>query len=381
MRNFNRLLIAGIAVCLTIAVLLVWTGRRAPSAAEGTPDVDAHERPSPAGIRSASRAGVPASDKDKKPAGSENPRHAQITERTALYENLTRMPAERLWQDWLATKGQRGWQRRILEQALSNVLAGRPQVGTAYDQMLDFLLSETENPDDQQRLAKIVSDGGTPECLGILLEALIARPDATITLDLVNWVSIMSLRSDGDSAAGDYLATARAAWAHWMQEGSTPPRGAFDALAAVTARIGTQNAVRFLIETATAGAVRIEDLERAGSVASISAMNVAGKVFAPESAAFLGEYLAKGRPGDTTFHWTGEALANMGSPLAVEQLVKWATNAPGECAEIAGSWVQLARDTESRQRLVDFRRSGGLNRIANAEVRQALTAAIGTFDR
>lgn len=382
MRNSIRLLFAGIAVFLCLVVLFMWAGRRSPSADEDKTKGDARQQhPTAAEAESSSVAATPAKEPGLAPAASDNLRQAQIAERTALFENLTRMPPERLWQDWLATKGQRGWQRRILEQALSNALAVRPQIGAAYDQMLDFLLSETESPDDQQRLAKVVSDGGTPECLGILLEALIARPDATITRDLVGWVSNMSLRSDGDAPAGEYLATAKAAWAHWMQDGSTPPRGAFDALAAATARIGTQDAVRFLMETATAGGMRIEDLEAAGSAASISAINVAGKVFSPESAPLLGEYLVSGRPGDTAFHWAGEALANMGSPLAVEQLVDWAKAAPSGCAEIAGLWLRLARDTDSRQKLLDFRRSGGLNTIVDTDVRQAVASAIATFEQ
>lgn len=286
-----------------------------------------------------------------------------------------------LWSAYL-NAGAAPTDRAILGKRLSLALRGGDAAGSeVYEEIRGVLAAAGGDAGVIMRIGRILSETDTTSALDILLSEITknaSNPD--IARQLLRFVAPMNSVLGHDSEANAMSRRALEYWTEFERTERGMP-GLFGALAGVIARGGTQEGIRFLQSRAEIAAGNLEGASNSQLEAALAALGATGSVRRVSAVPALRESLRANDPKQASFLWAGDALANLGDPLALQALIEWASGAPDACANVAGRWIGRARDSRSQEFLVSAFAGNGPAFVSAAVRDSVLSAAAMVRER
>jgi len=253
-------------------------------------------------------------------------------------------PALQLWRVWkklLETSQHQ--QIPIISGFLATSIRQHPDA-RVYDQINSLLAGTGLATENKALLLDLLSDIATPEALDILL-GLTATEKSSATYFLV----LLAIARMGDNRWGGefHEALSPALELAWVNPDIHEP-ALVTTLASTLAKVGAPQGVDLLLQTLTDNdhSTQKQETERARQAAAFLAIPQTRN---PNAVPVLIEWFRNEGLGTPGFEVSGDALAAIGSPEAIQEIVAWARQSPDEGARNLGAWLSQIEDEHALQ--------------------------------
>jgi len=252
--------------------------------------------------------------------------------------------AHRLWQVWKKLSvASRHQQIPIVGTLLAKSLRQHPDA-RVYGQIDGFLAETGRSTENKALVIDLLSEIATPEALDILL-----RHTATGKSAATYFLALLAIARIGDNrwGGGFHEELSPVLESAWVNPESSEP-ALLTTLAATLAKVGAPEGVDLLLQTLTVND-NSKQKQETGQARQEAAFLAVPQTRNPNAVPVLAEQFRNAYLGTPAFEVSGAALAAIGSPDAIEEIMVWAKQAPDEGARNLEAWLAQIEDDKALQ--------------------------------
>lgn len=256
--------------------------------------------------------------------------------------NLDHQTPAQLWQYWKMLLNRSEFQQiPIIGALLAERLRKHPDP-VVYQSIASLLLQPNVSVENKAIVLDLLSEIATPDSLGQLIDLAKQGEDFPLYILVLQAISrIGDNRWDGEFHE-ELSPTLEAAWSNPENSDQAFLSAVGNAIAAV----GAPEGVDQLLLTVS-GSDNGKVTEETNRIKQEVAFDVIPQVRNPDAVEVLSTWFGQEPLGTPAFEVSGNALAEIGSPSATQEIVDWAKDAPAEGARNLNDWLTKIDDDNS----------------------------------
>jgi hypothetical protein len=260
----------------------------------------------------------------------------------AVGDALRAQTPAQLWQRWEMLLIRSQFQQiPIIGAMLAESLRKHPDP-QIYQNIAHLLAQEDVSVENKAILLDLLGEIATPDSLSQLIGLAETQADSPLYISALQVISrIGDNRWDGRFHE-ELSPMLEAAWSN----PAINDLAFLNAIAKAIAVVGAPEGVNQLLRT-VAGRNAGKDTEEKGRAKQAVAFEAIPKVRNPDAVATLSEPFEQEPIGSAVFEASGDALAEIGSPAATQEILNWAQTAPPEGARRLQDWLPKIDDSDS----------------------------------
>jgi hypothetical protein len=260
----------------------------------------------------------------------------------AVGDNLRMQTPAQLWQRWEMLLIRSQFQQiPIIGAMLAESLRKNPDP-QIYQNIAHLLAQSDVSIENKAILLDLLGEIATPDSLSQLIGLAETEADSPLYISALQVISrIGDNRWDGRFHE-ELSPVLEAAWSN----SDANDLAFLNAIAKAIAVVGAPEGVNQLLRT-VAGRNPSKDTEEKSRAKQAAAFEAIPKIRNPDAVATLSEPFEQEPIGSPAFEASGDALAEIGSPAATQEILNWAQTAPPEGARRLEDWLPKIGDSES----------------------------------